>query len=165
MNETNTAPPVKLAELAMELGAPVDAIEQEIGADVFRHGGFRCCSAFRASELIAEHDRRKGEAAAEAERRAEESRRSQAESRARAIARKNNPTPQVEEMKLETTRVPGFMDAGALPVARMAAASDRDFGDGSPRTPRLTRMDWLLGKGADTGGTFGPDPRKRKKGA
>jgi hypothetical protein len=164
MNETNTAPPVKLAELALELATTVDAIEREMGADVFRHGGFRCCSAFRAAELIAEHDRRKEAAAAEAERRAEESRQRQEEQRARAIARRNNPEPQVREMKLETVRVPGFMDAGAPPVARMTAASDRDFGDGSPRTPRLSRMDWLLGKG-DSGGLFGPDPRKPKKGA
>jgi hypothetical protein len=162
MQNTNTSPPVKLAELALELGLDVDAIEQELGADVFRHGGFRCCTAFRAAELIAAHDRRKAEAAAAAERRAEEAEAKREATRARAIAERRNTDSRVQKLGLQTIEITQSGPAGVLPVTAMTAAADKDF-DGGTVTPRLSRLDWLLGRG-DSGGVIGPT-RKKKKGA
>jgi hypothetical protein len=145
MENTNTtsSPPVKLAELAIELGTTVDAVERELGRDTFRSGGFRCCTAFRASELIAEHDRRK-----EARRRLRE----EVQERIRA-KRKANPIPPGRRLA-----VPEGVTAAQI----MVSADGRPQYEGGAYRPVPTHLDWTFGN-AEGGGTFGPPPRKRKE--
>jgi hypothetical protein len=145
---------VTLAAIALELGTTVDDLERQVGADVFRDAaGFRSVTRFKASLLIAEHGRRN----AEAERLAAENqeRTRQAIDRARARTAKT-----FQQFGLTTTTI-DLGPGDVLPVQAMTAAADLDF-DGATRTPRLSRIDWLSGKG-DTGGELGPNPAPRRK--
>jgi hypothetical protein len=139
-------PPVKLAELALELETDVATIERELGPErVFRHAGFRCTTAFAASEHIEEYERR-----AEAMRRRQE----EGMERTRALAEKYRARPGV---RLE-------LPPDTLPVQAMtSAAGPPQFDDGTYR-PVPGPMDWAFGN-AEGGSLIGPTPGQMLKSA
>lgn len=144
-SQTTASAPVRLAELALELGESVDALEHRLGRDVFRDAtGFRCVTRFRAGELIEERDRR-----TEAMRRQREATRERV--RAMNLA---HPVPRGINI---------VVPEGATPAAAMVALDGQPLYDGGRYVPAPTFADWKFGGAADSGGTIGPDPRARRK--
>jgi hypothetical protein len=156
---TDTMNPVRLVALAAELGVEPDVVERELGADVFRSGGFRVCSAARAAELIERHETRRAEAEARTARR-----RAAAAARAKDLrqagierGRAAREAASRGESQIVPMRVSGLTEvqssADLLPVQAMTAASDKRF-EGGAYTPRPSRLDWMLG--GEGGATIGP---------
>jgi hypothetical protein len=158
------SPPVKLAVLALELGVSVDEVERELGAaHIFRHGGFRVCSAFEADELTAEYDRRKVEAEAAAQRAGEAARAKHEAGRARAAAERANPESRVQKYGLSTITVSPVGPEGVPAVVAMMSQANADF-EGGVMTKRPSRLDWLIGKG-EGGSSIGPTREQIHKAA
>jgi len=127
--------------LAAELGVPVEELERELGRDVFRRGGFRCCTAYMAEETIAAHARRRERATAAERRKAAERR-----ERFRKLAEQN---PVRRGVKVE---VPEDM----LPVQCITGPAEYD----GTYTARPSVGDWLF-EGGEGGATFGPTPAQK----
>jgi hypothetical protein len=147
---------VPLAVLAMQLSEPLEAIEAELAGHAFKVGGLKVVSAFRAAEFIAENERRQVQAAAEAAKRSAEALARHEETRAAAQAERANQEPRIMKFDIATRPIPGFKDAGGLPVERMTASAATDY-EGATSTERPSRLDWLTGKG-EGGSSFGPTP-------
>jgi hypothetical protein len=170
MEQTNTetaptSPPVKLAEVAIELGEPVEAIEREIGAhNVFTHGGFRCCTGFQAAQLLERRAKQKAEAEEEA-RAAGEAARSQHEAaRARAVAQRADTRPRVKQFGLSMVTVSPLGPEDVPAVVAMTQRAGGAAYEGSVMTPRPSRLDWLSGN-AEGGASIGPSRAQVAKAA
>lgn len=146
--ETPTAPPVKVAALALELEAAPDALVREIGAEnVFMAGGFRCVTAFRAREMAEAHHAKKEKAAEVAARNEEQVKKTVREAHARI-------PKGFQKFEIATARIEPAGD-GVPAAARMMAQADPPDYDGATMTRRPSKFDWLTGKG-DDGATIGP---------
>lgn len=159
----SAAPPVRLIDLAAELETTPAELERRLGRDVYHDAtGFRVITNHRAAALFAERDAQRAKAEADARAHAEEARARHREVRERALAEKANQEPRVVRFDLAATPIPGYMDAGALPVARMTARGSKHF-EGAPSTRRPSAVDWLSGAAEKAGGVFGGG-RKSKGG-
>lgn len=134
------AAPVRLVELAMELGETADALALRLGRDVFRDSvGFRCVTAFRASRLFTERDRRLEEVA-----------RRQKETRERLRAG-NEANPVMRGVRITAPE-------GMPPVAVLTASAPAVYDDPAFR-PIPSRLDWQFGTQGD-GASIGPTPQE-----
>jgi hypothetical protein len=163
-NTEATSQPTKLTELAAELGISVDEVAREIGAgNVFRFGGFRCTTGFRASELIAAHDRRRAEAERQAVEASEAAARQHEADRAAAQARRADQSSRVEKFELRSITISPTGPEGLSAVQAMTAGAAADY-EGGVATPRPSRLDWMTGAG-EGGGTFGPSIKQIREDA
>jgi hypothetical protein len=138
-----TREPVRLALLSIETGRSIEDVEREIGPDAFRAGGFRCCTAFRASEFLAEHERRQEAAKAAQRRQAADLRARHAEIRRKRPVARGVPHEPLEGLTLAEV---------------MTSADGPPRYDDGIYVPAPSAVDYAFGVGVDEGGTFGPTP-------
>jgi hypothetical protein len=162
---------VQVKALALELGVEPEVVERELGDGVFRHGGFRVCSAAKAAALIEQHEARRLEAEDRAKESAKRKARAAEEARARRAASQargqrlrasaaRGETRVVEMQVAESTPVRGLDDLpDACALARMGSAAEYL---GGTVTARPSALDWTLGRG-EGGGVFGPSPEDRDR--
>jgi len=160
--EPNTkSPPVRLVDLASELGIPLEDLEIS-ERDIFTDApGFRVVTAFTASRVLELHRSREAKAQATAARNNDLSRRAVDRLHAdlaAGVERDGDPASKVQKLGLEFTTI----DVNPVPaVASMLARAPAPQYEGSTMTPRPSRLDWLTGK-AEGAGTFGPEPKRGK---
>ena len=161
MESTPKSPPVRLVDLASELGCEVGALEID-ARDVFRDAvGFRVTTAFNASRVLELHRSREAKAQALAARNNELSRAAVDRlhaSLAAGVERDGDPGSKVQELSLQFAKI-DVSPIAAIPA--MLAKEPPPQYEGSTMTPRPSRLDWLLGK-AEGAGTFGPEPKRGK---
>jgi hypothetical protein len=133
-----TREPVRLALLSIETGRSIEDVEREIGPDAFRVGGFRCCTAFRASEFLAEHERRQEAAEAAQRRQAADLRERHAKLRQKRPVRPGVPLQVPEDMR---------------PVQLVTGPAEYD----GAHTQVPSAADWLF-NAPEGGGLIGPTP-------
>lgn len=140
--------PVRLVTLAAELDVTPEALETELGGDVWRDAaGFRVVTLFKASETLRAHARRK-EAAAAAGRRREAARRE----RFAAIASKR-PVPRGVALEVPTDM---------LPAAVMASLDGPPRYDGGTYREVPGALDWQFNN-AEGGSSIGPTPSQSRE--
>jgi len=155
MESTPKSPPVRLVDLASELGIPVEDLEID-ARDIFQDApGFRVCTSFTASRTLELHRARQAKAQALAARANE---RTKAAGRrlhadiSGGVERDGDPSNRVQELSLQFAKI----DVSPIPaIPAMMAAEPPPVYEGSTATPRPSRLDWLTGKG-EGAGTIGP---------
>lgn len=162
MENSTKSPPVRLVDLASELGIPVEDLKID-ARDVFVDAvGFRVTTGFMASRVLEIHRAREAKTRARAEQ--NNAQVQAAHRRAQASIGKG-----VEKLSLNFATI----DVSPIPAgAAMLAREPVPEYEGSTMTKRPSRLDWLTGKG-EGGGTFGPtrsqvrrtaQEKKREKG-
>ena len=154
--ENNTrSQPIRLVDLASELGCEVGDLEID-ARDIFQDApGFRVCTSFTASRVLEIHRARQAKAEVLAAKNNERTK--AAVDRLHAdisggVERDGDPGNRVQKLGLEFATV----NVNPVPAAAamMAKAEPPEY-DGAVSTPRPSRLDWLTGRG-EGAGTIGP---------
>jgi hypothetical protein len=141
---------VPLSIVSLEVRESADSLAAKLSDSliVADELGRKCIPASTAKSLIlAEAERRYADAEAQRKRQ------TAFNARIRAVQEKHRPR----------RGVPLNVPEGTPPAAAMVAADGAPQYDGGTYRPVPSAADWAFGGAADTGGTFGPPPRPRRK--